>query len=189
MKKIISIMLILLVGLTIFSGCSSNKIQENNLDLNSNQNNQVIENLSEKEQAKEFSLKIVKTYFDNDCNQYVSYLDDKIYDLMNNEKLLLSKEQLKVIDENSCFLKDIVNNGYSFQDYLNSYEIIIMDKNEYQLKHPGSKLLNSFNSENSYLFIGLELKDKNSEDFISTGYFRFIVKKENGIWKLTHLSI
>jgi hypothetical protein len=187
MKKIITIFILLFFVTTFLSGCSLSNNKEIN-QVKFDENTQVAEKISEKEQAREFSLKAVKTYFDNDCRQFVEFLDTTTYDLYNPDRINLNEEDLEFMRLNSCDISFLVNEGHDFNDYLNSYNIYVFDKNEYKSKHPESKILNSFDSDHSYLFQGNELKNKTAEDFIEGSPFIFMVKKENGTWKVSHIS-
>jgi hypothetical protein len=58
MKKIISLIILLFVGATLFTGCSSNVVGENQVDLNNNQNDIVAESNSEKQEVAKEETKL-----------------------------------------------------------------------------------------------------------------------------------
>ncbi len=167
-------------------------------------------NISKKEQAKEFSLQIVKTYFDKDCNTFYNALSDTFYSLEDDgphEKTgkfsscyVLDDirkpweeqdEYCKTIDikEKLCeSLHEGVRGEYTFQDYLNSYNVKILEKTEYENEFPFIKNLQKFKpTSNDYLFVGYNIK-ANQDDFMWHDLLVFMVRMTEDGWRISALS-
>ncbi len=167
-----NILIVFVVGFFLLSGCSHTIVE----DLN----------LQEKEQAKDFSLKIVKTYFDKDCNTYVKYLAETLYDLSDKRdpmsKSTITKNKKDFCDE---FEREIVRGEYSIEDYLESYNIRLLDKSMYEAEFPHLSNLTEFKpTANDYLFLGNEAK-RNSEHFMWDDFLIFMVSNTDEGWKIS----
>ena len=171
MKKI-SIIFILLIGLVLLGGCTQQTIK-------------IDSGLSEKEQAKEFSLQIVKTYFDKDCNTFYSALSDTIY-LLDDDGPFEKNSDIK---EKLCeSITQSVRGEYTFQDYLDSYNVRILKKIEYENEFPTINNLQKFKpTSNDYLFVGSEVK-ANKDNFMWDDLLVFMVRKTENGWRISALS-
>ena len=58
MKKIISLIMLLFVGGALFTGCSSNVVGENQIDLNKNQNDIIVEDNSQIQEVAKDEVKL-----------------------------------------------------------------------------------------------------------------------------------
>ncbi len=177
MKKTILLLLITLISLLLIAGCSS---QITTVDIPTFEKQE----LAPKEQAKNFGLEVVKTYFNKDCDAYFDALSDKIYTL-EDDSPITKEDKLK---ERLCeSIKNAVKGDHTFEEYLSSYEIRALDKAEYETEFPFlSKLKNFKASENDFLFYGA--KSKNSEKFMWDYLLVFMVRKEGKNFKVVVLS-
>lgn len=140
----------------------------------------IYSNLSEKEQAREFALKVVETYFTKDCAVFYNALDDTIYTLEDEGPF--TKSDLKNIGVCSKLSKQTVKGEHSFQDYIDSYDIRVLNNSEYEVEFPQFKNFQKFNlTQRDYLFTGSEVKE-GKENFMWTDPLSFVVKKRDNNW-------
>lgn len=172
MMKKISIIFIFFLGLILLGGCTRQTINHRS-------------ELSEKEQAKEFSLQIVKTYFDKDCNTFYNALSDTVYLLDDNGPF----EKNSDVKEKLCeSIKKGVRGEYKFQDYLDSYDIKILEKMKYENEFPNIKNLQKFKpTSNDYLFVGYRVK-AHKDTFLWGDLLVFMVRKTENGWRISALS-
>ncbi|MFV0484374.1 MAG: hypothetical protein ACK5MG_09825 [Bacteroidales bacterium] len=84
-----------------------------------------------RQEASEFSLSVVKTYFDEDCDKYWSFVSDSI--LLMDEEGTFAKEDKK--DKLCSSLKRAIRNkDKTFQDYIDTYKVEILTKEELENK-------------------------------------------------------
>jgi len=154
---------------------------------------------SSKDEAKVFSLNIIESYFKNDCNTLYNAISDTLLVLGKGDKLI--KGGSKVILEeigtdiskhlnqhNICLAvkKATKDKSKTFEDYLNTYDPLVYNKEELLklIKRPFSP---KFKIEDKDLFfLGMKLKEdlEKSQDFIWDDLFIFMLRKENGAWKV-----
>lgn len=144
-------------------------------------------NLSgDKLQAKEFSLQIVKTYSDDDCDAFYDALLDTIYLLDGDGPVEKSSETKEILcnSHSKAFREE-----RTYQDYLDLYEIEILEKAEYDVDYPEIESLQVFETtSDDYLFIGWETKDSQQENFVWGDMFFFMVRKTGDGWRISALS-
>ena len=169
-KKLI---LILLIAVFIsLSGCAPRPLK-------------IDSGLSEKEQAKEFSLQIVKTYFDKNCDAFYDALSDTVYLLDDDGPFEKNSGIKKKLCES---IAKGVRGEYTFQDYLNSYDVRILEKTEYETEFKVGKDLQKFKPTlNDYLFVGYKVK-ANKTNFMWDDLLVFMVRKTETGWKISALS-
>lgn len=129
--------------------------------------------------AKKFSLEVVKTYFDEDCDTYYEMISDEVFTI--DGKAIIKKSGLR--DRICKSLMDaIINKEKSFQNYLEDYktEVITIAEMETRFKIKLPEYISPDKSD--FLFIGYELKDENTENYLWDDMFVFFVRKENGKW-------
>ena len=87
---------------------------------------------SEKEEAMEFAKKIVGTYFDFDCTSYLALWNDSIIIINPYKETVVSTVNLFSDTAEICRKFDRVrfDNDYTYQQYLDEYEIRIYSKEE-----------------------------------------------------------
>ena len=190
MKQKIIFLLTLIIAIAILSSCRFSDSFEDNkppVEIMSNETstNTIEESsLLEKEQAELFALSVVKTYFDKDCKQLQDSFSNIIYGLEDDD--VINKVDVK--DRLCNSLDRAVTEGYTYEDYLGSYKIRILDKAEYEIEFPFFKELHNYkSSKEDYLFIGYDLIDTSSHNFIWDDMFVFMVKKVDGFWKIIAL--
>jgi hypothetical protein len=139
-------------------------------------------NVNYADSALAFSLKIVETYFSEDTSFFKKTLMDTIYFLEYWEKPLPACS-LSV----TSLYNGIDYSGYTFDDYLNTYDPMVMTYLEYK----DSIEIDSFKywqpDENDYLFIGAKVKTGKT-DFMWDDLLYFIVTRVSNVWKLKALS-
>ncbi|MEX1001859.1 MAG: hypothetical protein WDZ35_07080 [Crocinitomicaceae bacterium] len=158
---------------------------------------------SEKEHAFEFTQQIVKTYFDNDCKTN--------YDLWADSVIVMGllepdESTIKFVDRfptskdwcEKFSSKDRYRVGYTYEEYLNEYDLRIYnfseftDKNLMREKREDRAItdyLNEYQSyfgENDYFFVGYHLKEGLTEDKIShSRSWVMIISKTVDGWKIS----
>lgn len=166
--------IILLLFFCSFIGCSTNRLaKENTTDL--------------RKEARDYSLLVVKSYFNEDCSVFYNSLSDST--LLMGKQRVYSKIEKK---ERLCqSVKNAVRDKEkTYQDYLLSYKIEVLTPNEFidKFNKPLPKHLNI--TESDFFFLGYELKEgkDRSENFIWDDMFFFMVRKENQSWTIKGIS-
>jgi hypothetical protein len=159
---------------------------------------------TDKKQATEFAKQIVKTYFDKDCAANIKLWNDTIRFISPYGDTTVSSKT--VFNDKADFCERFVSkqrfdSSYSFQDYLNDFEIRIYSKEEFTnpellekknedtvLSETLSMLKDKF-QDNDYLFVGDHLKsgtNKSEDKKIShwRSWIKIISKTKKG-WKIT----
>jgi len=152
-----------------------------------------------KEEAKAFSLNIIESYFKKDCNTLYNSISDTLLVLGKGDKLIKGESKVEVEEigtdiskhlnkHNICLAvnKAIKDKSKTYQDYLNTYEPLVYNKSELLelIKKP---FPSSFKIEaNDLFFLGMKLKEgvDRKHDFIWDDLFIFMLRKENGDWKV-----
>ncbi|MBJ2176452.1 hypothetical protein JBL43_19535 [Aureibaculum sp. A20] len=140
-----------------------------------------------KEEAKEFSLSIVKSYFAEDCN--------KVYEVMSDSLLIMDGDgilsKINIKDKLCSSVKQAIDNkSKTFKDYIKTYQIEILSASELESKFD-KKLPEYFKiSDSDFFFLGFELKkdQEDYEDFIWDDMFLFMVSKEKKGWVMKGIS-
>jgi len=158
-----TVFLLVLVTMTLFA-CESKPIEE---------------------QAKDFSLSMVEFYFTGDCLAYVASFSDTLI-VMDGDGTLLKRE----LDRDQfcrTFDKAVNDKTKSFDDYIESYKVEL--KSYAQLDGEELMMLPNYYQpkDDDFFFNGFVPKE-GVADFIWDDMFIFMVRKENGDWKLKGVS-
>ena len=149
--------------------------------------------VTEKEEALEFALSMVETYFTKDCDAFYDKLSNPLHTLEEDIDIIKTNEIRNLFCEPASqetpdtytFLG--MTGNYTFQEYLNIYDHRVLSKTEYEQEFPSFKNLINFNKEiGNYLFVGWETKP-NQEGFMWDDYLAFMVRRINGQWKISAL--
>ncbi len=141
-----------------------------------------------RKEAKAFTLSVVEIYFTDNC--------DKLYNLMNDSLLVMDGDGIlsKVsIEEKLCkSMKSAVyyKKEKTFQDYLRSYEIEILTRDELVKKFKKDLPEYYTTTNHDFFFLGYKLKEgiNSSDNFIWDDMFIFMVRKENNTWTIKGIS-
>jgi hypothetical protein len=133
-----------------------------------------------KNEAMQFSLEVVKTFFKKDINLYIEKVSDTLVSL--NGKVYLKgkiKERLERIFKEAVKVK-----SKTFQDYQEFYKYEVLTIPELTTKFNYQAPKNSKLLSSDLCFFGGYKKEskKHLESFIWDDCFGFIVRKENGKW-------
>ena len=143
----------------------------------------------DREGALEFSLKVVRTYFDNDMEGFISYLADELYSLEGDGPI--SKDELAPSISAEDHVVDEDYTMYSMEEYTEVYDPRVMDVEEVESEYPG--IVSSMESlgwdygEDDYLFIGWETKS-GEEGPLWDDPLSFVVSHESGEWRFKAFS-
>ncbi len=134
-----------------------------------------------KQEAKDFSLSIIKSYFDEDCNKVFVSMSDSIL-LIDSGEILAKID----IENEICqsLRKAIRDKEKSFKDYTEFYNIEILTPIEIYKKFNRTIPEYYKPTDSDFFFIGYELKEgkDRADNFIWDDMFVFMVRKENGKW-------
>ncbi len=133
-----------------------------------------------KNEAMQFSLEVVKTFFQKNEQFYLKKVSDTLISL--NDKVYFKK---KIKDRLDRIFKDAVRDkSKTFQDYQSSYKYEVFSIQEFEKKFKFKLSKNSKLSNLDFCFFGGIIKDskKDSENFIWDDCFSFVVRKEKGKW-------
>jgi hypothetical protein len=155
-----------------------------------------------KEKADGFFRVVVKTYFDRDCDRFYSFFYDSVAIISpNGVGVYSTKEKIKTRKACSKF-KEFTEGFDSLDDYLNHYQIIVLDKKEFTSKSNDTikrkisaeetdnllvyEVLQEFGNnftDSDYLVFGNIRKTDKSKS-IENGVFWMIVRKTQDGWKI-----
>ena len=136
---------------------------------------------TDKELAKDFSMKIVKSYFSNNSSIYYNSLSTNIYKLQDN-KMQAKTESKTWIESN---FSKINRDNKTFADYKKSYKIEILSKKDLQNDARFKSHMNFDKiTDKDYLFIGRETK-ANVSSFVWDDFLMFIVRKTGKGWEIS----
>lgn len=141
-----------------------------------------------KEEALNFSLQIVNTYFTKDYLAFISFLTPKTYTLEGEGPFDKQFVTAKLQEEPFPFGRDY--SEYTLSDYLENYNPKILSFEEYALIYPHIANLNIDGwspNEDDFLFVGYETKPGKSE-FMWDDLLVFMVTCENNEWRLIAFS-
>lgn len=135
-----------------------------------------------KNEAKEFSLQLINTYFTQDCDSYYSYLSPEILLLESSAALTLTDEVRSKICES--VQRAVSDKSKTLQDYIKTYKLELLTRAEIEAK-VGRSLPEHFNTtEMEFYVVGFEPKEGSSTKFIWDDMFAFLIRKTNGVWKM-----
>lgn len=166
-RKLASIICVILLFTMLISGCTSDK---NNQDV--------------KEDALEFSLKIIETYLTGNSDKYLSYHTNVVYLLGQNRSL--NREELNQTVNSQTFPHGEDYSDYTMDDYLETYDQEIMDYKEYISEYPSIKNVSIDGwspNEDDYIFFGYEVKPE-KEGFMWDDLLTFMVSNQGGSWEV-----
>jgi hypothetical protein len=155
-----------------------------------------------KEEAQSFFKLIVKTYFDKDCDKFYSLFNDTVTIISPYGEEVLSSKGIDK-DRKACDKFEEFTEGLaSFQQYINDYKIIVLDKKEFTSKNNDSvakkiaaeqtdnflvyeiiQKLNKGYTDCDFLVFG-NIHQSTSSKNISRGLFWLIVRKTKNGWKI-----
>lgn len=135
-----------------------------------------------KNEAKEFSLQLINTYFTQDCDSYYRYLSPEILLLESSVPLTLTDEVRSKVCES--VQRAVSDKSKTLQDYVNTYKLELLTRAEIEAKI-GRSLPEHFNTtEMEFYVVGFEPKEGSSTKFIWDDMFAFLIRKTNGVWKM-----
>ncbi|MFV0346758.1 MAG: hypothetical protein ACK5IQ_11010 [Bacteroidales bacterium] len=136
-----------------------------------------------RQEAREFSLSVVQTYFDEDFNKYWSFVSDTIIILPANKVIPIADMKDALC---SSLKRAIRNKDKTFQDYLDSYKVEILTKEELEDMFGKPIPESAMSSDSDFFFMGNNAKESiaSFEDFIWDDFFLFLVRKVDGKWFL-----
>jgi hypothetical protein len=135
-----------------------------------------------KNEAREFSIQLINTYFTQDCDTYYSYLSPEILLLESNVALTLTDEVRSKVCES--VQRAVSDKSKTLQDYLNTYNLELLTRAELEAK-VGRSLPEHFNTTDmEFYVVGFEPKVGSSTKFIWDDMFAFLIRKTNGTWKM-----
>ncbi len=139
----------------------------------------------QREEALEFSLSVVQTYFDRDCDKLYEKLDSPLYSFGKN-KLQSKNAVVKMILCNE--IGSVVTGDHTYEEYLNDYDQKVLTKPQYDKEMPYLTRAKDFQPTNEdFLFVGSK-RVNGEKDFIWDDFFLFVVRKTDENWKVSTLS-
>lgn len=141
-------------------------------------------------EAKSFSLAIVSNYFSGNCDSFYNMLSSELW-LMDGGGAVQTQDLKSEICE--ALASAVKNKDKTFQDYLNDFEIEVLSNEEFKLRYDAPFPSYYIPSPDDYFFIGYQPKTTSDELSIDRFYIRddmfiFMVRKENGVWKMKGTS-
>ncbi len=166
---------LLIFSLVILMGCNATKMATKKAE-------------RLKSQAKEFSLEIVQSYFEGDCNKYFDFWSDTLL-IMDGDGIVYKNATPK---DKICksYEKAIRTKGKTYDDYLKTYKVELLTPVELVERFKKKLPEYYYTSEYDYFFLGFELKEglDKSKNFIWDDMFIFMVRKERGKWVFKGIS-
>ena len=141
-------------------------------------------------EAKSFSLAIVSSYFSGNCDSFYNKLSSELW-LMDGDGVVKIQDLKPEICE--AMAGAVKNKEKTFLDYLNDFEIEILSNEEFKMRYDAPFPSYYIPAPDDYFFIGYQPKttaDELSMDrfYIREDMFIFMVRKENGVWKMKGTS-
>ncbi|MFK7947776.1 MAG: hypothetical protein AB8G11_09305 [Saprospiraceae bacterium] len=170
--------IIYILAILLFSSCLHKKHNQIKTDIIAQQN---------KMAAKTFSLSIVEAYFSEDCDKVFNVMSDAVL-IMDGDGIFKPKEH----DDKLCqsIKRAIRDKEKTMENYLETYKIEMLNREELEIKFD-AKLPDYYKTVDSdFFFIGWELKEGKTkvDSFIWDDMFVFMVRNENGVWKIKGIS-
>ena len=131
--------------------------------------------------AEEFALIVVETFFNNDQAAFESYLPQKIYWCEPDESPIMKSE----LDTDNIF-SHLSTDSLTIEDYKNHYDYEILVYSEYKDKDWIRDIHYWKPDDQDFLFLGNELIDGKSE-LILDDLLIFFIRHENSSWKVRAL--
>ena len=166
MKARTLILITFIIGL-IFWGCDNSTKPKEESDL--------------KSEALDFSLKVIKSYIENDTTAYKTFLSDTLY-LMESSEEPIPTSSISVTEIFSKF--DYSN--YTMGDFNNNYSSEIFEYNEYKNQEWVTSLEYWHPDSEDYLFITTFIEG--SENFMWRDLRIYVVTKRSGEWKIRAIT-
>ncbi len=141
-----------------------------------------------KNEAMQFSLEVIKTFFRKDgLNSYLEKVSDTVFSL-RGKTIFLKKDDRRKISES--FKEAVRDKSKTFQDYQTYYKYEVLPIQEFIETYNLELPKNFKTTETDFYFMGLLLKDskKNATNFIWGDCFNFMVRKVNGKWCLQAIA-
>jgi len=137
-------------------------------------------------EAMDFSLKFISTYFTEDCDTYFQYVSPELIVYERGGTVSVTGEIKNKLCER--LPRAVSDNTKTLADYLATHKIELLTRAQVEAK-VGRQLPEFFNTtDDEFYFIGTEPKANTSgEKYIWDEMFSFLVRKENGIWKMKAL--
>lgn len=137
-----------------------------------------------KKRAEKFALSVVKSYFEEDCEGFFAALSDSLIILDGDGVVAKVGRRERVCESMSRAVGD---KDKSYQDYLDSYRVEMLSAKEVEERF-GIKLPDYYQPQpGDWFFIGFEPMAEFAP-FIWDDMFFFMVRKEQGRWKLKGVS-
>ncbi|MGA1822582.1 MAG: hypothetical protein ACMUIG_08640 [Thermoplasmatota archaeon] len=143
----------------------------------------------DEESAMEFSLVIVQTYFDNDMDEFLSFMADTVYTLEAEGPYTKSFLQENYADNEYVVDEDFAD--FTMEQYLETYEPRILDHVDVEDEFPGMiqdlKDLGWDYNDDDYLFLGHETKTEDESPLWEDPLI-FVISHESGVWRFKAFS-
>lgn len=131
--------------------------------------------------AKAFGTKIVKSYFDNNCNYIFDQLDRTITSIEGGQQIAITPEIKGLFCEDSPLRDDI---KVSYELYQQFYTPKVLSAKEVAAQYPAWEKHLGLQS-GDYLFIGGRLNEAGGTRlFKSSDMARFLLRQIDGKWKI-----
>jgi hypothetical protein len=140
-----------------------------------------------KDGALKFSLKIIKTYLDNDLNTFIGYCTDPFYTLENDGPFALKDVEDRLSGKNP-FPNGKYYTNHTIDDFKSIYDIKTTDHSEYIKNNEYLKTLKIGDwspNDDDYLFEAVEKDGKTG--YIDNDLLTFMVTFQSGNWQLIAL--
>jgi hypothetical protein len=133
-----------------------------------------------KKEAIAFSMDLVRSYFDRDCNVLKESLASEVYTSASAVKLTDEMKQKICVAVKSA----VKDTSKTFKDYEQVYKTELISKTEVEAKAK-AKLPTHFDSiADEFYFLGFEKRSPSTTDFIEVRLFALLIRKVNGKWQV-----
>jgi len=143
-----------------------------------------------RDEAQEFALDIVQTYFDENADLFETFLHDPIL-LAGTNTVYTREEYADVMLNPAPFPAGYDLTGYTMDDYLRVYDpgVHTFQEASDQFGLPLFDEDGWVPEDDEYLFVGFFRADgvPSSEEFIAIGLVTFVVAEREGDWKIVGL--
>ena len=158
-----------MMSLSVVAGCGSDSPTDSPTD---------------REEALDFSLRVVETFVEADLATFESFLADTLYILEAHEPSIAVDE----LDLDGLFAElERELEGFTMEDYHARYAPRVLDYAEYSQLGVGDDLTYWSLTPDDFLFVGSELKP-GQEEFILDDLLVFVVTKHSGRWIVRAMS-
>lgn len=134
-----------------------------------------------KAEATEFSMQLVRSYFNRDCALFQKSLATEF--LTFKEPVILRDVHMTKICKS--LLHAVTDSSKTFTDYLNTYKMDLLSRAELEAKMK-TKLPAHFNTTDvEFYFLGFELMQPGStKKFIQNDMYALVLRKIDGKWQV-----